>query len=261
MNKHEDIIKKHYNDYEEDIRFSKSKGTAIEFITNMHYINKFAKKGIKILEIGAGTGNYSIELAKKGFKVTAIELVQKNLDVLNKKSKGLKNLTAEQGDALDLSRFKDNSFDMVLCFGPLYHLFTEKDKLQAINEAIRVCKKDGIIMFAYLTHSSVVWNFGVKKKQFEHLSKFLTEEGKIKDIPEEVFSTYFIEDFKNQFDDDKTKHLLNVASDGLAYGFREYVDELDDEQYKLFIDWHLKTCERCDQQGLSSHMLYICKKI
>ena len=261
MNKYSDIIKNYYNGHEEDIRFTKSKGTAVEFITNMHYINKFANKGNKILELGAGTGAYSVELAKKGFAINAIELVQSNLDILNKKAEGIENLTAEQGDALDLSRFKDNTFDIVLSFGPMYHLFSEKDKMQAINEAIRVCKKDGILMFAYLTHSSIVWNFGVKQKQFAYLAASMTKDGKINDTPEEIFSTYFSEDFTKQFDGLRTKHIANVASDGLAYAFREYIDALTEEQYKLFLDWHLNTCERIDHQGLSSHMLYICKKI
>ena len=261
MNKHADIIKKHYNDYQEDIRFSKSKGTEVEFITNMHYINKFAKSGVRILEIGAGTGAYSIELAKKGFNVTAIELVQSNLDILNKKAKGIGGLTAIQGDALDLSKFDNDYFDIVLCFGPLYHLFNEKDKKQAINEAIRVCRKNGTLMFAYITHSSVVWNFGVKKQKIEYLSKFLTTDGRIKDAPKEVFAMHFIEDFVKLFADTNTKHIANVASDGLAYNFREYIDALNDKQYKLFVDWHLSTCERPDQQGLSAHMLYICQKI
>ena len=260
MNQHKDIITEYYDNYDEDSRFSNGRGTEIEYITTMHYINKFASKGAKILELGAATGVYAIELARQGYDVTALELVQKNVDILKQKANGIKNLTAMQGDALDLSRFEDDMFDMVLSFGPMYHLFNEQDKHRAIHEAIRVCKKNGVLMFAYLTHSSIVWNFGVKKQQFVHLAGFLTKEGRIQDVPEEVFSSYFIEDFAKQFVGTPTEHMVNASADCPAVG-RELLSALPDEQYKLFIDWHLNTCERADQQGLSSHMLYICKKI
>jgi len=259
-NKSEEIIKKHYEGYEEDIRFTKSKGTAVEFFTNMHYIKKFIKKGDKVLEIGTATGAYAIELAKQGFDVTAIDLVQYNIDVLNKKAQDIKNLTAEKGDALDLSKFAENSFDMVLCFGPLYHLYSKQERMQAINEAIRVCKKDGILMFAFLTYSSIVWADGILWQQIDKIQEYMDKDGRLQNRPENVFSGYFIEDFEMQFENLNTQHIVNVASDGLAYIFRDYIDALPENKYKMFLNWHLSTCERRDQQGLSAHMLYICKK-
>ena len=73
VNKYENQIVNYYNNYEEDTRFI-NKGKRLEYITTMHYIKKFAKKGCKILEVGAGTGAYSVELAKMGYNVTAVEL-------------------------------------------------------------------------------------------------------------------------------------------------------------------------------------------
>ena len=261
INKHADIIKNYYANEDEDCRFSKSKGTNLEFLTTMHYIKKYIKKDFKILEIGAGTGAYSITLAKEGFNVTAIELVEENLNVLLKNSKNLKNINAMQGDALNLSRFKDNSFDMVLVLGPMYHLFTLKNKKQAINEAIRVCKTKGILFFAFLNHSATFWNYGIKKKNIKILMPAMSKDGKIKDAQNEIFTSYFREDFKKLFENTNTKFLKFVAADGLSYGIgREFVDQLSDEEYELFVNWHYNTCEREDHQGLSSHMLYICKK-
>ena len=90
VNKHENLIVNHYtNNYIEDERFV-TKGKRLEYITTMHYIKKFAKRGCKILEIGAGTGAYSIELAKMGYNVTAVELVESNLNVMKKKAEGIK---------------------------------------------------------------------------------------------------------------------------------------------------------------------------
>lgn len=140
INKYEKLIKDKYEGYAEEDRFF-SKHQKVEYFTTMRYIKKYLKKGMKIIEIGAGTGAYSVELAKQGYDVTAVELVKRNLDVLKQNGKGIKNLHPIQGDALDLTKFAGNSFDMVLSFGPMYHLFDEKDKMKAIKEAVRICKK------------------------------------------------------------------------------------------------------------------------
>lgn len=262
VNKYENIIVNHYqNSYVEDERFN-TFSHKIEFLTTMRYIKKFAKKGCKILEIGAGTGAYSVELAKMGYKVTAVELVDANLKILKQKSEGIDNITCMQGDALDLSRFEDNSFDVVLNLGPMYHLYNQKDKDKAIAETIRVCKPNGICMFAYLTHSSIVWNFGVRKNKFSVLEPMLNKKGVIKDIPEEVFTAYHIEDFAKQFNKNQTTHIVDVATDGLFPLMRDYIDNgvMSEEDYNRLVNWHFNICERLDHQGVSAHMLYICKK-
>lgn len=99
----------------------------MEYVTTMEYIHRYAAKGAKILEVGAGTGRYSIALAKEGYSVTAVELVEHNLDILKANSADLENLQAYQGDALDLSRFGDGTFDITLVFGPMYHLYDQED--------------------------------------------------------------------------------------------------------------------------------------
>ena len=262
INKYENFVKTYYNNSTEDDRLRFRKSHRIEYITTMHYIKKFAKKGCKILEVGAGTGVYSVELAKMGYDVTAVELVESNVEVLKKNAEGIKNIRCLQGDALDLSRFNDKEFDIVLNLGPMYHLYTAKDKKKAISESLRVCKNSGICMFAYLTHSSIFWSYGIIKKHIKELSCNMTSKGVIKDIPEEIFCSYYNEDFNKQFEKTKSRHIVSVATDGLAQLMREYMNREDftEEEYELFIKWHLSTCERLDHQGLSSHMLYICQK-
>lgn len=259
-NKYKSIIEKKYNDYNEDERFER-RSQRFEYLTTMRYIQNYAKKGCKILEIGAATGRYSIALAKLGFDVTAVELVDKNFQILCQKSEGIKNIKCIQGDVLDLSMLEDNEFDIVLNLGPMYHLFNKKDKDRAISESIRVCKTNGIIMFAYLPHASIVWGYGVRKGNLSSIAYALEKDGSIRDIPEEVFSSFYIEDFAKQFEKTNTVFLKNIATDGVAPMMRDYIDDkMSDEDYKLLLDWHFATCERLDQQGLSSHLLYICKK-
>ena len=65
----------------------------------------------KILDIGAGTGAYSVPLYQEGYDVTAVELVKHNLRRIQSKAPHLK---AYQGNAIDLSQFEDSTFDLVL---------------------------------------------------------------------------------------------------------------------------------------------------
>jgi ubiquinone/menaquinone biosynthesis C-methylase UbiE len=259
-NKYKNIIIDKYSEYDEDTRLISDRGHNVEYLTTMRYIQKFLKPGDRILEIGAATGRYSIALAKAGYDVTAVDLVPKHVEIMKSKTRRLKNFKCMVADALDLSQFEDNSFDMVLNFGPMYHLFNKKDKNKAIKESLRVADKNGICMFAYLPCASFVTGYGLRHQCVDHLYSAMDETGRIKDIPEEVFTCFYIEDFKKLFKRTNTQYITNVATDGIAYVMREWIEQLSKKDYEAFLNWHFMTCERPDQQGYSSHLLYICKK-
>ena len=153
-------IEKYYNKFNEDKRLLSRHGI-VEFTISMEYIHKYLKPNAKILDIGAGTGRYSIALANEGYDVTAVELVKKNLSVLKEKSNSVK---AYQGNALNLSKFKDKSFDLIIMFGPMYHLFSQTDKVKALLEAKRVLKDDGVILVAYLLTDYAIIRHGYMDK-------------------------------------------------------------------------------------------------
>lgn len=75
-----------YERFEEDKRLNTNKANSIEFLTSISYIDKYLKEGMKILDIGAGTGAYSIYYASKGYDVTAVEPVERNLEVIKAKA-------------------------------------------------------------------------------------------------------------------------------------------------------------------------------
>ena len=260
VNKHKNIIIDKYNEYDEDGRLIRDRARNIEYLTTMRYIQKFLKPKAKILEIGAGTGRYSLALAKKGYDVTAIDLTPKHVEIMKRKSRRLKNFQCMVADALDLSMFKNNSFDMVLNLGPMYHLFHQKDKNQAIKETLRVAKRGAVCMFAYLSHGSIVTGYGLRYNKVADVYALMDKTGRIKDTPKEVFTSFYVEDFKKQFTKTNTSYITNVAVDGIAYAMQDLVAQLSNKSYKAFLEWHFITCERPDQQGFSSHLLYICKK-
>ena len=100
------LLEEYYESRDEERRLLSQHGQ-VEFLTTMKYIHECISQlaSPSILEVGAGTGRYSIALAKEGYSVTAVELVQHNLDVLRAKLDGSEPITAIQGNALDLSVF------------------------------------------------------------------------------------------------------------------------------------------------------------
>ena len=261
MSKRLEIVSSFYNEIDEDGRLNKSRHGQMEYITTMHYINKYAKKGAKILEIGAGTGRYSIALAKAGFNVTSVELVEHNLEVLKKNSEDLANIQSYQGDALDLSRFADNSFDVTLLFGPLYHLYESQDVQKAIDEAIRVTKPDGVILVAFLSVYAILFDNYLQGNLLAGIEENFTEDYKIRHFEEQLFTGYDVAEFEELFIDKQVEHLNTVAVNSileLAEGRSDFA--MSEEELDAFAKLWLTLCEKRELLGTSGHLLYICKK-
>lgn len=255
------IIQAHYDEYEEDLRFSKDKGHRLEFVLTTHFIDKYLKEGDKILEIGAGTGAYSLHYAKKGYKVEAIELVEHNINIFKTKITPEMDINVSRGNALDLGKYEDNSFDMTLLLGPMYHLFTDEDRKKAIDEALRVTKPNTLLFIAYLTNDSIIVNYFLREKNIDLLPKSIKDSSyRLADIPEEIFVGYHIDEFEKLVDLPNYQKLHNVAVDGIGFLLREFLEEFSEEQFKIWVDYQIAISERPELQGYSPHMLYIGRK-
>ena len=156
--------------------------------------------------------------------------------------------------------YKDNEFDITLLLGPIYHLFSKEDKKRAIEEAVRVTKLHGKIFIAYITNDIVIITYGLKKGNLLKLKDVCDEKYRVKEIPEEIFSANYVEEFGNMMKEINVKKLCEVAVDGLSESLEEYINKLSEEEYKVWLDYHFKNCERKDLMGYSSHVLYICEK-
>lgn len=262
MNKVKDILKNYYSEYDEEGRLEKDNAHRMEFITTTKYIEKYLKPEDRMIEIGAATGRYSLYFAKKGFKVYSVELLEENLNILKNKIEPEMKINTMQANAMDLSMYKDNSFNITLCLGPLYHLFSNEDKLKAISEAIRITKPGGKIFLAYITNDSVILNYGLKKGNLKRLAKMCDENFKVPDIPEEIFSVSYIKDFNKLMMKFKNiKKIKEVGIDGIAPTIgAPYINNLSEEEFNIWVKYHLANCEREDIMGYSSHILYIAEK-
>ena len=256
----ENNLIEYYNKFNEDKRFNSRHGK-IEYITSLKFIYKYLNKmeNPKILDIGAGTGKYSIKLADDGYDVTALELVKHNLRVIEKNSAKVKTYL---GNAIDLSVFNDNSFDLVLLFGPMYHLISDNDKIKALNEAKRVVKKDGIIMVAYIMNEYAILTYGFKENNIKKSIDNKLVDSNFHIIPKEkdLYSYVRLKDINRYNKIANLKRIKILTPDGPANYIRPILNKMDDETFDLFIKYHLKTCENKELLGAAAHILDILKK-
>lgn len=259
-----DYIINHYSNYDEDHRLVPKHGS-VEFLTTMHYIEQYIKPGDRILEIGAGTGRYSHALARGGYAVDAVELVEHNIEIFKGKTQPDENITIAQGTALDMSPFPDNQYDITLLLGPLYHLFTKEDKQQALREAIRVTKQGGIVFAAYVISDGCLLDEGFKRGNIS-VSAYI-EQGLIDPVtfaassqPKDLFELVRKEDIDDLISVFPVTRLHYIAADGCALFMREAVDAMDDDTFKLYLRYHFATCQREDLLGMTSHAIDIFRK-
>ncbi len=253
-----------YNSYDEDGRLANPYG-AVEFLTTMRYIEKYLKPGGRVLEIGAGTGRYTHALARQGYPVDAVELVEHNIAVFRQNTLPQENVTITQGNALDLSAYPTDTYDLTLLLGPLYHLYSRQDKEQALREAIRVTKPGGVIFAAYVISDGCLLDEGFNRGNIsvaDYIEQGLLdgETFAARSEPKDLFELVRKEDIDDLMASFPVTRLHYVASDGCALLLREAIEAMDEAAFALYLKYHFATCERADLLGVTSHALDIFKK-
>lgn len=250
-------LEKYYNKFSEEKRLGQRRGI-VEFTTSMKYINECiaGREHLKIADIGAGTGRYSFALADAGHDVTAVELVKYNLGIL--RSKG-DNVKAIQGNALNLKKLADDEFDITLLFGPMYHLFTFDEKLRALNEAKRVTRPGGYILVAYCMNEYSVLFHGFREEHIKDSVKNNKLDASFHCISDEkdLYDFVRIEDIYALSDAAGLRRKKLISADGPAHYMRPWLNSWDEETFRLFLDYHLATCERPELLGSGRHTVDI----
>ena len=260
----DNILEDFYKEkYVEDDRLTNDKMHYLEFITTTHYIDKYLKQGDRLLEVGAGTGAYSLYYANKGYQVDALELVQANVEVMKSKVKDNMNINIIQGNALDLSMYEDNTFDVTLVLGPLYHLFKKDEEEKAIKEAIRVTKPKGKILIAFILFDLTMLTWGFQDKNiYENYgeNKQVSLDFKPNNSENFIFKARYFSEVKELINNYDVKVLSYVATDGIGRVMKNDINNMSDEEYNMFVNYHLSICEREDLIGYSGHILSIIEK-
>lgn len=208
-----------------------------------------------ILDVGGGMGAYSFTLAKKGYSVYLIDPVDFNIEEAKKTGKSLPEGSLQGyivGDARKIE-MSDQSVDVVLFFGPLYHL-NQVDRKTALSEAYRVLKRGGKLFAVGISKCAPLTSFfkkgkmtpdlekaifeSLKKGQFEyrgatfysHYPHELTEE--IEEVGFKKVSVRAIEGVGSLLSDE------NVENENILQAFFQVMDETQEERSVLGISSH-----------------------
>lgn len=246
-----------YRLFHEETRLNYSQAARVEFYTNVRYIERYLKPGMRILDVGAGAGEYSLYFARKGFDVSAIELAESNVEAFRRKIQPQDQVDLVQGNALDLSRYPDGFFDIVLVFGPLYHLHKVADQEKCMREAKRVCKPEGKLFFAFISNDFPILTEFKNRPDYFVAGEYDKETFALEDFP---FVFHTVEQCSKLMNRSGLRLLHQVASDGVSELLNEKINAMDAENYAQYLRYHFYICEKPEFLGMSNHLLYVAEK-
>jgi 2-polyprenyl-3-methyl-5-hydroxy-6-metoxy-1,4-benzoquinol methylase len=145
-----DIVEKFYDDNIE-MEWNRLNGFKYEFEITKIMMQKYMNRG-NVLDIGGGTGRFSLYLASIGYDVTLVDLSKNSIEFAKNKSKELGlNIQALQCDARNLPKLNLGKYDNILIMGPLYHVFHMQDRKKIINDSIKHLSENGLIFASFIS--------------------------------------------------------------------------------------------------------------
>jgi len=272
-----EIIQRHFDDptQSEWHRLDKNPVGKVQFYISNYYLQKYIKKGYRVLEIGPGPGRFTIELAKIGSKIAIIDISDNQLNLNKEKMQevGLEECIEwrKRRDIIDLEGISDNSFDAVVCYGgPFSYVFEHVDK--AIEEVLRVTKAKGIVL------SSVMSCLGT----YHHLINDVFEPHEINlDVYDDLTRTGDVlgdlahkgthqchmfrwSEFKKILSGFPVDILDVSASNFLSSGYfnEENLMKIaeDPNRWNMFLKWELDFCKEPGAIDAGTHMIVIFRK-
>lgn len=254
------LLETYYNKFNEEHRLTTRHGI-VEYTVTKKYIHECIgeRKNLKILDVGAGTGRYSVALAQEGHSVTAVELVERNRKVIE--SKHQSGVHIWPGNALDLNFLDADFFDITLIFGPMYHLHTEEERIKVFEQARRVTKKDGFILVAYVMNDYSIIEYCFKKNKIKECLKngSVTEDFKTVSSEKELYSYLRLDDINELNKKAGLERIKIIAADGPSDYMRRELNAMDEETFEFFVKYQLANAERIELLGASSHTVDVLK--
>jgi S-adenosylmethionine-dependent methyltransferase len=241
----------------------------LEHDLTWRYLNQYLPAHGSILEVGAATGGYTLELAKRGYRLTAVDLSAANIELCRKRltGEGLQGqVHLVLADARDLKEVTARDFDVVLLMGPLYHLVEETDRKVALQEVFDRLRTGGIVF------SSFISRFGIMGDLLRTLPHWIEDQAEVQSILERGRNPYDYPrgGFRGYFAKVSEISPLHeaIGFETLTLAGVEPAISADDESYnnlqgrqrQLWLDLFYRISTESTIIGASRHLLYIGRK-
>lgn len=220
-----------------------------------------------ILDCAAGTGIYAFYFAEKGYHVTTLDITPRHIDIINDElSRRPFKMQTAVNDSTDLSGFKDESFDIVLCMGPIYHLTDEQLRKKCLEECKRVLKSNGLLAVAYINRFFIFPYVAINDQQYlsKDLGKKLVETGILLHDDPDCFWTdsYYAvpQEMVQLYTEMGFEIVDHLSPDGLSPLLHDKVDNMNTDEFKAWCDYHYLACREKSILGAGNHGLIIGRK-
>jgi S-adenosylmethionine-dependent methyltransferase len=230
------------------------------------YLEKYLPPTGTVLDIGAGTGAYALEMARRGYTVTAVDLSPKLLELCQERvaGEGLeKNVRFFVADARNLSDVKNDVFDAVLLMGPLYHLVLEEDRKMALKEAFNRVKSGGVIFSSFISRYGILGNvLKVIPEVIENQEavRSLMQKGRDPEgMPVRGFRGYFaqVSEIAPLHEEIGFKTLVVAGVEPAISADDESYNKLEGTRRKLWLDLMYEISTEESVIAASRHLLYV----
>lgn len=245
----------------------------IEFASTLALIDEQLESCGTIADIGGGPGRYTLELLRRGHRVTLFDLSPENIALAKAmiQNAGLQADRLIVGDARDLSALERHRFDAVLALGPLYHMTNRTERVAFLKRAKALLNSDGILIAAYLN----AW--GVMKTLLTD-SPVWFERADVLDVLQngEAFcGAHACSGFtechwsnpdiaRAELDESGLRAIREIGAEGFAGGCRREVEAIAANDPALFgriVALAVKTSSLRQYQHTTDHLLFATKAI
>jgi ubiquinone/menaquinone biosynthesis C-methylase UbiE len=258
-------------------RLDKTPKGKVQFHIHQHYLQKYVKKGDRVIEIGPGPGRFTIELAKLGAKIAVVDISEEQLRLNEEKVREAgyeENIEwRKKLDILDLEGIPDNVFDSTVVFGgPLSYVLEFVD--QAIEEVIRVTKPGGIILTSVMsclgTYHHLIRNVfeewvEMGMENFDEISETGDVLGKMADQGTHQCHMFRWSEYREVLSNHPVEILDASAANFLSTGLfnEEFLTDLmsDSEKWNLFLKWELDFSKEPGAIDGGTHMITILRNL
>jgi len=252
-----------------DIEDSRLERHQLERDITWLYFDKYLPSHGRILEVGAATGRHTLELARRGYTILAVDLAQDLVARAQKRAfdAGLGDrIEFRVGDVRSLSGVPKGEFDAVLLMGPLYHLVLRDDRLLALRRVFDCLVDGGVIFSAMLSRFGILGDLLKSTPAWientREVASLIVSGRRPEDAPGGGFRGYFatVNEIGSLHEEVGFRTVALAGVEPAISADDESYNRLDGQIRKLWLDLLFRVSSEPSMVASSRHLLYIGRK-